>query len=53
MVAVIGLGNMGMAMLGRLLATEDGRSLVAATKRATNILREEEKKSGAAFTGGG
>jgi glycyl-tRNA synthetase beta chain len=37
--------------LGRLLATEDGRSLLAGTKRAVNILREEEKKSGAAFAG--
>ncbi len=37
--------------LGRLLDTEDGKSLLAGTKRATNILREEEKKSGAAFTG--
>jgi glycyl-tRNA synthetase beta chain len=31
--------------LGRFLATEDGTSLLAGTKRATNILREEEKKS--------
>jgi glycyl-tRNA synthetase beta chain len=37
--------------LGRFLDTEDGRSLLAGTKRAVNILREEEKKSGAAFAG--
>jgi glycyl-tRNA synthetase beta chain len=37
--------------LGRLLDSEDGKSLLAGTKRATNILREEEKKSGTAFTG--
>jgi glycyl-tRNA synthetase beta chain len=37
--------------LGRLLDSEDGKSLLAGTKRATNILREEEKKSGMAFTG--
>ena len=37
--------------LGRFLETEDGRSLLAGTKRASNILREEEKKSGGAFAG--
>lgn len=37
--------------LGRFLDTEDGKSLLAGTKRAGNILREEEKKSGTAFAG--
>ncbi|MBV9078927.1 MAG: glycine--tRNA ligase subunit beta, partial [Methylobacteriaceae bacterium] len=37
--------------LGRLLATEDGRNLLAATKRAANILRIEEKKDGRAYDG--
>ena len=32
--------------LGKFLDTEDGRNLLAGYKRATNILREEEKKSG-------
>ena len=35
--------------LGRLLDTEDGRNLLAATKRAANILRIEEKKDGRSF----
>ncbi|WP_321499127.1 glycine--tRNA ligase subunit beta [Breoghania sp.] len=37
--------------LGSFLATEDGASLLAGTKRATNILRIEEKKSGQSFAG--
>jgi glycyl-tRNA synthetase beta chain len=35
--------------LGRLLDTEDGKNLLAATKRAANILRIEEKKDGRAY----
>jgi glycyl-tRNA synthetase beta chain len=35
--------------LGRLLDTEDGRNLLAATKRAANILRIEEKKDGRSY----
>ncbi|MCB1494864.1 MAG: glycine--tRNA ligase subunit beta [Bauldia sp.] len=37
--------------LGRFLDTEDGRNLLAGSKRAANILREEEKKSGETFDG--
>ncbi len=37
--------------LGRFLETEDGKNLLAGTKRAANILREEEKKAGEAFDG--
>ncbi len=37
--------------LGRFLDTEEGRNLLAGTKRAANILREEEKKSGQTFDG--
>ncbi|HEY8382939.1 MAG TPA: glycine--tRNA ligase subunit beta [Microvirga sp.] len=37
--------------LGRFLDTEDGRNLVAGTKRAANILRIEEKKDGRAYDG--
>jgi len=37
--------------LGRFLDTDDGKNLLAGTKRAANILREEEKKAGAAFDG--
>ncbi|MBN9022156.1 MAG: glycine--tRNA ligase subunit beta, partial [Rhizobiales bacterium] len=37
--------------LGRFLDSEDGKSLLAGAKRATNILREEERKSGATFDG--
>jgi glycyl-tRNA synthetase beta chain len=33
--------------LGRLLDTEDGRNLLAGTRRAANILKAEEKKDGA------
>ena len=35
--------------LGRFLETEDGENLLAATKRAANILRIEEKKDGRSF----
>jgi len=38
--------------LGRFLATEDGRNLLAGTKRAASILRIEEKKDGVAYEGG-
>jgi glycyl-tRNA synthetase beta chain len=37
--------------LGRFLETEDGRNLLAGTKRAANILRIEEKKDGRAYDG--
>jgi glycyl-tRNA synthetase beta chain len=37
--------------LGRFLDTEDGKTLLAGYKRATNILREEEKKSEKSFAG--
>jgi glycyl-tRNA synthetase beta chain len=37
--------------LGKLLDTEDGKSLLAGTKRASNILRIEEKKDGRDYTG--
>ncbi|MEP3278936.1 MAG: glycine--tRNA ligase subunit beta [Stappiaceae bacterium] len=37
--------------LGRLLDTEDGVNLLAGSKRASNILRVEEKKDGRAFEG--
>jgi glycyl-tRNA synthetase beta chain len=37
--------------LGKFLDTDDGKSLLAGTKRATNILRIEEKKDGAMYTG--
>jgi glycyl-tRNA synthetase beta chain len=39
--------------LGRFLDTEDGRTLLAGTKRSTNILRIEEKKDGAGTFSGG
>jgi len=35
--------------LGRFLDSEDGRNLLAGTKRAANILRIEEKKDGRAY----
>jgi glycyl-tRNA synthetase beta chain len=35
--------------LGRFLDTEDGRNLLAGTRRAANILRIEEKKDGRAY----
>src|ERR1700728_3032013 len=37
--------------LGKFLETEDGKSLLAGTKRASNILRIEEKKDGHDYTG--
>ena len=37
--------------LSAFLATEDGKNLVAATKRAANILRIEEKKDGRSYDG--
>ena len=35
--------------LGRFLETENGRNLLAGTKRAANILRIEEKRDGRAY----
>jgi glycyl-tRNA synthetase beta chain len=37
--------------LGKFLATDDGKNLLAGTKRAANILRIEEKKDGKAYDG--
>jgi glycyl-tRNA synthetase beta chain len=37
--------------LGKFLDTEDGKNLLAGYKRATNILRIEEKKDGRDYTG--
>jgi len=37
--------------LGKLLDTEDGQNLLAGYKRATNIIRIEEKKDGREYTG--
>jgi glycyl-tRNA synthetase beta chain len=37
--------------LGKFLDTEDGKSLLAGTKRATNIIRIEEKKDKREYTG--
>jgi len=37
--------------LGKFLATDDGASLLAGTKRAANILRIEEKKDGTTYHG--
>ncbi len=37
--------------LGKFLQTEDGANLLAGTKRASNILRIEEKKDGKAYDG--
>jgi glycyl-tRNA synthetase beta chain len=37
--------------LGRFLDTDDGRNLLSGYRRAANILREEEKKSGETFEG--
>jgi glycyl-tRNA synthetase beta chain len=37
--------------LGAFLDTDDGKNLLASTKRAANILRDEEKKSGTKFDG--
>jgi glycyl-tRNA synthetase beta chain len=38
-------------VLGKFLDTEDGKSLLAGTKRASNILRIEEKKDSRDYTG--
>ena len=37
--------------LGKFLDTDNGKNLLAGVKRATNILRIEEKKDGVAYTG--
>ena len=37
--------------LGKFLSTDDGKSLLAGVKRASNILRIEEKKDGTAYHG--
>ena len=37
--------------LGKFLDTDDGRNLLAGYKRATNILRIEEKRDSATFAG--
>ncbi|HEV7636816.1 MAG TPA: glycine--tRNA ligase subunit beta, partial [Bradyrhizobium sp.] len=37
--------------LGKFLDTDDGKNLLAGTKRAANILRIEEKKDGRAYAG--
>jgi glycyl-tRNA synthetase beta chain len=37
--------------LGKFLDSEDGKNLLAGYKRATNIIRIEEKKDGREFTG--
>jgi glycyl-tRNA synthetase beta chain len=37
--------------LGKLLDTEDGKNLLAGGKRATNIIRIEEKRDNRAYTG--
>jgi glycyl-tRNA synthetase beta chain len=55
--AVFSLGNQDdlvmvvrrVEALGKFLATDDGKSLLAGTKRAANILRIEEKKDSAAY----
>ena len=55
--AVFSLGNQDdlvmvvrrVEALGKFLATDDGKSLLAGTKRAANILRIEEKKDSASY----
>ena len=37
--------------LGKFLDTDDGKNLLAGVKRASNILRIEEKKDGKAYGG--
>ena len=37
--------------LGKFLDTDDGKNLLAGTKRAANILRIEEKKDNTSYTG--
>jgi glycyl-tRNA synthetase beta chain len=57
--AVFALGNQDdlllivrrVEALGKFLDTDDGRNLLAGYKRATNILREEEKKAADAYGG--
>jgi glycyl-tRNA synthetase beta chain len=57
--AVFALGNQDdlllivrrVEALGKFLDSEDGKNLLAGYKRATNILREEEKKSGETYEG--
>jgi glycyl-tRNA synthetase beta chain len=57
--AVFALGNQDdlllivrrVEALGKFLDTEDGKNLLAGYKRATNILRDEEKKSGERYAG--
>ena len=57
--AVFALGNQDdlliivrrIEALGAFLDTEDGQNLLAGYRRAVNILRDEEKKSGESFAG--
>ncbi|MEJ0012261.1 MAG: glycine--tRNA ligase subunit beta [Bauldia sp.] len=57
--AVFALGNQDdlllivrrVEALGKFLETDDGKNLLAGYKRAANILRDEEKKSGESFAG--
>ena len=57
--AVFALGNQDdllmivrrVEALGAFLDTEDGQNLLTGYRRAANILRDEEKKSGDSFTG--
>ncbi|QWG12137.1 glycine--tRNA ligase subunit beta [Bradyrhizobium sediminis] len=58
--AVVGLGGKEVGLLsvvrrvealGRFLDSDDGKNLLAGTKRAANILRIEEKKDGKAYDG--
>jgi glycyl-tRNA synthetase beta chain len=37
--------------LGKFLDSDDGKNLLAGAKRAANIIRIEEKKDGASYTG--
>jgi glycyl-tRNA synthetase beta chain len=57
--AVFALGNQDdlllivrrVEALGKFLDSEDGRNLLTGYRRAVNILRDEEKKSGQSFAG--
>jgi glycyl-tRNA synthetase beta chain len=57
--AVFALGNQDdlllivrrVEALGKFLDTEDGKNLLAGYKRASNILRDEEKKTGEKYDG--
>lgn len=57
--AVFALGNQDdlllivrrVEALGKFLDTDDGKTLLAGYKRATNILRDEEKKAGESYAG--